>query len=334
MATAYTVFKGSASGHVMEARLRIPDLGPNDVLLENTHSGVCGTDLHYVQQDMVLGHEGIGIVKQIGPAVKAVKIGDRVGMGYARGGCGYCAPCQEGYTFQCENDSRAFGMADFDQGSMASHSVWPESRLVQIPASIPSEVAAPLMCAGQTVFVPFHRDNILPTETVGIMGIGGLGHLAIMIAAKWGCHVTVLSGTEQKKQEALSLGAHEFINTKEIGRIKPATKINRLFVTTSAKPDWNTIVNIMATHGHVYPLTIADGDFVFPYTPMILKELSIHGSCSSTMTQLRAMMDFVALHQIKPIVQEFPFNIEGVTAAFKRLEEGSIRYRGVLSIKS
>lgn len=90
----------------------------------------------------------------------------------------------------------------------------------------------------------------------------------------------------------------------------------------------------MATHGHIYPLTIADGDFVFPYTPMILKELSIHGSCSSTMTQLRAMMDFVALHQIRPIVQEFPFSTKGVSAAFKRLGEGSIRYRGVLSIKT
>lgn len=166
--------------------------------------------------------------------------GDRVGMGYAHGSCGYCAACQEGYAFQCENNGRAFGKTDFNQGSMASHSVWPESRLVQIPASISSAVAAPLMCAGQTVFVPFHRDNILPTETVGIMGIGGLGHLAIMIAAKWGCRVIVLSGTEQKRQEALALGAHEFINTKEIGEIKLAKKINRLFVTTSAKPDWDT----------------------------------------------------------------------------------------------
>lgn len=159
-------------------------------------------------------------------------------MGYAHGGCGHCSACREGYAFQCENDRRAFSMTDFDQGSMASHSVWPESRLVHIPDAIPSNVAAPLMCAGQTVFVPFHRDGIRPTETVGIMGIGGLGHLAIMIAAKWGCHVTVLSGTEEKKREAMALGAHEFINTKEIGNVKPSRKIDRLFVTTSAQPDW------------------------------------------------------------------------------------------------
>lgn len=159
-------------------------------------------------------------------------------MGYAHGGCGHCNACYEGYDFQCENSRRAFGLTDFDQGSMASHCVWPESRLVHIPASIPSNIAAPLMCAGQTVFAPFHRDNILPTETIGIMGIGGLGHLAVQFARKWGCHVTVLSGTEQKRQEAMALGAHEFINTKEVEKVKPARKIDRLFVTTSAQPDW------------------------------------------------------------------------------------------------
>ncbi|KAL9105243.1 MAG: hypothetical protein Q9227_009544 [Pyrenula ochraceoflavens] len=208
MANQYIAFRGSPSGEVEAVHLKTPQLGPKDVLLENTHSGVCGTDAHNLHRDIVLGHEGVGVVKAIG------------------------------YDFHCENGGKIHGVTDFDQGTFATHSVWPETRLVPIPESIPSLEAAPLLCAGQTVFVPFIRDKILPTESIGIIGIGGLGHLNISIAAAWGCHVTVLSSTESKKEEAMRLGAHEFVNIKKSEAIQVKRKIDRLFVTTSAQPDW------------------------------------------------------------------------------------------------
>lgn len=129
-------------------------------------------------------------------------------------------------------------MTDFDQGSFATHSVWPETRLAIIPDEITSDHAGPFMCAGQTVFIPFVRQGIKPSDCVGIVGIGGLGHLAIQFAAAWGCTVVVFSSSDNKKQEAIGFGATEFYNTTNLKAVDVLKKIDHLLVTTSAVPDW------------------------------------------------------------------------------------------------
>ncbi|PON23364.1 hypothetical protein TGAM01_v207891 [Trichoderma gamsii] len=329
MATTFTVFKGSSTGKVTESQTTVPALQSNDVLIENTHSGVCGTDAHYLHTDMVLGHEGVGVVKAVGSKVSLVKVGDRVGFGYVKGGCAECQYCLAGHTWHCVKGAHAFGISDFDQGSFATHSVWPETRLAILPDEILSAHAGPFMCAGQTVFIPFLRQGIKPSDCVGIVGIGGLGHLAIQFAAAWGCTVVGFSSSDNKKQEAMDFGATKFYNTTNLSAAD-VPKINHLLVTTSATPDWKLYTEVMAPFGHIYPLTISSGNLEFPYMAMIGKELSIHGSCSSTPDEVQTMLQFAVKHDIKPSIERFPMTAEGITNAFERLEGGKLRYRGVL----
>lgn len=134
---------------------------------------------------------------------------------------------------------RAFGLTDPNQGSFATKSVWPETGLVKIPDEIPSVEAGPYMCAGQTVFVPLLRQGVKPTDRIGIVGIGGLGHLAIQFAAAWGCKVTAFSGSDSKKQEALAFGATDFYNTASLKESEfDGGLIDHLLVTSGAQPDW------------------------------------------------------------------------------------------------
>jgi len=156
-----------------------------------------------------------------------------------RGGCGYCADCLLGYTWFCANSPNNYSMQGHDTATWSSQSVLPATRLAKIPEAIPSEFAGPLMCAGQTVFIPLARTDVRPWHTVGVVGIGGLGHLAIQFAAKMGCKVVVFSGTANKRDEAFKLGASEFYTADDLK--KPDMKkhfVNHLLVTTSQLPDW------------------------------------------------------------------------------------------------
>jgi D-arabinose 1-dehydrogenase-like Zn-dependent alcohol dehydrogenase len=137
----------------------------------------------------------------------------------------------------CINEPRYYSGSDFDQGSFATHVIWPETLLHRIPDGLTDAEAAPLFCAGQTVFIPLLK-HVKPGERVGIVGIGGLGHLAIQFASKWGCDVVAFSGTEKKKAEASMLGASEFVTTNGVEKFKLEKKLDHLFVTTSQHPKW------------------------------------------------------------------------------------------------
>jgi D-arabinose 1-dehydrogenase-like Zn-dependent alcohol dehydrogenase len=233
---SFTVFKGSKDGSIVKSQTTKGDLKGDDVLVKVTASGLCGTDEHYRHADMVLGHEGAGVVEATGPDVKFLKKGDRVGWGYEHDSCGHCQQCLTGKETFCE-ERAMYGEADLDQGSFASHAVWREAFLFQIPDNISDKDAAPLMCGGATVFNALKMYDIQPTDRVGVMGVGGLGHLAIQFADKMGCDVVVFSGTESKKEEATKLGAKEFVAMKGKKELDlQGKKINCLLVTTSAQP--------------------------------------------------------------------------------------------------
>jgi D-arabinose 1-dehydrogenase-like Zn-dependent alcohol dehydrogenase len=327
---SFTVFKGSKDGSPKKSTTTKPDqLKGDQVFLKVTASGLCGTDLHYKTQDMALGHEGVGVVEEVGPEVKVLKKGDRVGWGYEHDSCGHCNLCLTGAETYCPERAMYAG-ADLDQGSFASHAVWREAFLFKIPDELSDEAAAPLQCGGATVFNALRAYNAQPVETVGIMGVGGLGHLAIQFAAKMGCRVVVLSGSDRKKDEALKLGAHEFVATKDQKELKVSKPLDRLLVTTSAQPDWNLIMPIMAPGATIHPLSVADGNFSVPYMPLLGMGITVQGSIVAPRKIHRDMLQFAALHKIAPVTETFPMTEEGIKEAIDKLDKGDVHFRAVL----
>ncbi|KAG2149143.1 chaperonin 10-like protein [Suillus bovinus] len=329
----FTVFRGSLTGKIVESKTHKESLKPDEVLLKITHAGLCGTDEHYKTSDMVLGHEGVGVVQQVGSQVTSFKLtnlnsGDRAGWGFLHNSCGHCDECLNANEFFCP-DRSTYGKANTDQGAFATHAVWKAAFLFHIPDAVSSSDAAPLMCAGATVFNAMYLYNVRPADRVGIIGVGGLGHIAIQFAAKMGCEVVVFSGSDRKREEAKSLGAKEFY-TRNVSKQDVGKPIKHLFVTTSHLPDWDPFLSILAPNATIYPITVSHGNFVMPYTPIISKGLRIQGIFCASRGVHAKMLRFVAVHGIKPITQEFPLTAEGIEEAMAKLEKGEIRYRAVL----
>lgn len=327
---SWKVFKGSKDGRIVESKTEKQDVQGDQVLIKVTASGLCGTDLHYKNADMVLGHEGVGVVEAIGPEVKKLKRGDRVGWGYEHDSCGLCEYCISGREIYCQ-DRKWYGNADLDQGSFAQKAIWREAFLFKIPDDLTDEEAAPLMCAGATVWNALRMDADAPTATVGIIGIGGLGHLAIQFASKMGMNVVALSGSENKRGEAMKLGAHRFYSTNgkkelDIGE----QKLDTLLITTSFQPDLDLYLPLLKPEATIFPLTVAEGNFQIPYLPMVLNGYRVQGTVVASRGAHSNMIQFAARHQVKPVIMKFPMTKDGIEDAIRMLEEGKIRYRAVL----
>ncbi|KAK4250175.1 chaperonin 10-like protein [Corynascus novoguineensis] len=325
-----TVFKGGKDGVPKKSTTLKPDeLVGDEVYLRVTASGVCGTDLHYLTNDMVLGHEGVGVVEGVGPDVKHLKKGDRVGWGYETDSCGRCDACIGGDDIFCP-ERAMYGEANHDQGSFALDAVWREAFLHRIPHAISDREAAPLQCGGATVYTALY--DVRPNEVVGIMGVGGLGHLAIQFAAKMGCRVVVLSGTDSKRDHALELGAYQFVAMKDAGEkeLEDVWPLARLLVTTSAQPAWDKLLALMAPRSRIYPLSVSSGDLVIPYMPFISKAIAVQGSIVATRKVHREMLEFAATHGVRPVIQTFPMTEKGIKDALDKLDQGKVHYRAVL----
>ncbi|KAE8352276.1 NADP-dependent alcohol dehydrogenase [Aspergillus coremiiformis] len=276
---------------------------------------------------------GVGVVEQVGSACTAFRIGDRVGWGVINSTCGNCEMCMAGKDKYCP-DAKMYGFDGYDtQGSVCSHAVRKEQWLFKIPDAIPSGDAAPLMCGGGTVWTPLVEQCRI-FERVGVVGIGGLGHLAIQFAAKMGCDVVVFSSTDDKREEALRLGANEFYATKGVldyamlGVTKP---IDRLIITSSAKFNLGLFYPVLARNAKILPLSFDDGDLVAPNMATLLSGNSIVGGCICSRFLQNKMLDFAARHKITPIVEKYPMTLHGVSEAVNRLRNGKMRYRAVIS---
>ncbi|KAJ7459823.1 chaperonin 10-like protein [Mycena latifolia] len=328
MGIDFTVFKGSVNGIVEATSHRELPTG-NQVLVKITHSGICGTDEHFKQADMALGHEGVGIVEQIGEAVKGFKVGDVVGWGYVHKTCGACSLCLSGHDNYCAA-ADLYGTSDFDQGSFGTHAIWDASWVFKIPDGLSPEDAAPLMCGGAAVWGVIDTYNIRPTDRVGVVGVGGLGHLAIQFLAKMGVRVAVFSSTEEKRALAVSLGAAEFYVTKGATALEIGAPLDHLLVTTSFLPDWMPFINILKSTGRIYALTISGSDLVIPMMPVVMRGLTIQGSGVTSRGRQIEMLEFAASHKIKSIIERFPMTKEGIEEGMAKLREGRIRYKAVL----
>jgi D-arabinose 1-dehydrogenase-like Zn-dependent alcohol dehydrogenase len=237
MVSEYTVFRG-VEGIIKSSLTQKPQLGPKDILVRITHSGVCATDLAYVPYGIALGHEGVGIVEAIGSGVTQFKVGERAGGGYHRDSCGHCSYCLTARDIWCYERS-IFGETDFNNGTFGEYYVGKETYLHKIPHGLASEHAAPLQCAGATTYNALVQ-VVKPGERVGIVGIGGLGHLAIQFAQKFGTEVVVFSTSKSKEDEAKKLGASEFYLFDGLEELQKP--VNTLVVAGSKYPDWSKYV--------------------------------------------------------------------------------------------
>ncbi|KAF8558173.1 GroES-like protein [Imleria badia] len=326
----YTVYKGHQSGKIVKSSGHKDTLAPDEVLLKITHAGLCGTDEHYKSADMVLGHEGVGIVEKVGTEVDTFKAGDRAGWGYLHNCCMHCDQCLSGNEMFCVQRAM-YGDANLDQGAFASHAVWKAPFLFHIPDSIPSAAAAPLMCAGSTVFNPLYT-YVHSTDRVGVVGIGGLGHLAIQFASKMGCEVVAFSSSDNKKEEAKKLGATEFYATKGVTKLEIGRRVDHLIITTASLPDWNLLLPVVEPRGSIYPLTVSEQDLVLPAMAVLGAGLRIQGGLPCPRGSHVKMLRFAALHGIQPVIEEFPMSVDGIEQAMAKLEKGKIRYRAVMVV--
>ncbi|CAI7665898.1 unnamed protein product [Penicillium bialowiezense] len=328
MSVTFEVFRGSKEGKIV-ADKTTRTLQPNEVYIETSHSGLCGTDEHFLHSGMVLGHEGVGSIRQVGRDVTSVKIGQRVGFGYTHYVCGTCEKCLTGWDQYCEN-KKEYGTHDHDLGSFGEGVVWDADCVIPIPDGYDSADAAPLMCAGATVWTVLSEYGVKATDRVAIMGVGGLGHLAIKLASAMGCHVVVLSSSESKREEAFNFGAseyHVFKAGEEIPNFKP---VNHLLLCGSASVDYPSLIPLMEIHGSIYPLTVDLNTTPVPLLALNIKGVRIQGSLVASRHSLRSLVEFAAKKKITPTTMTFPLTASGVEDAMETLRNGKMRYRGVL----
>ncbi|KAF7546263.1 hypothetical protein G7Z17_g8569 [Cylindrodendrum hubeiense] len=331
MGIDFTVFKGSKTGDIVESKGH-RDPAPSEVIVKISHCGVCGTDEHYRHAEMGLGHEGVGIITEVGSAVHSIsdfRVGDRVGLGWFHKFCGHCKACLTGRQHHCAN-STSFGTADHDQGCFGTGVAWDVSTIAKIPDDIPSEFAGPLMCGGATVWGPLHDYGLRAGDRVGIIGVGGLGHMAIQFAAKIGMEAVVFSRTDSKKQQALDFGATEFVATGGKEKLDGVAPLDALLITTSANPDLSLFLPIMAKGAKVFPLTISPESLQLSPLALIMSGIVVIGSGLAPVASINNMLAFAAKNDIRPHIEKFPMTQAGVVEAMQKLRDGKMRYRGVL----
>lgn len=314
------------------------ELGGDGVEIAVTHCGICHSDLSMLDNDwgitaypFVGGHEITGTVTALGDHVPTdkLKIGDTVGLGWFSESCMHCRSCLHGDHNLCLNDpqqtivQRHGGFAD----KVRAHWGW----ATKLPDGLDPAKAGPLFCGGITVFNPIVQHGISPMSRVGVIGIGGLGHMALMFLRAWGCEVTAFSTSSDKEQEARGLGAHEFVNTKESGALeKLAGKFDLILNTTNASLDWDAYLNALAAKGVLHTVGVVGNTFgASQVFPMISGQKSLSASPLGSPATTADMLAFCARHDIAPMTETF--KMSDINDAFEKLRNGSPRYRLVLT---
>jgi len=330
--TTQQVLKGSEEGKIVSSTIKVREVGPNDVLIKIKACGLCFTDAHQTSKDMVLGHEPVGVIEKVGEQVKNYKTGDLVGWGYLHNSCLTCEFCLSGRDVLCPQ-RKMYAAADFDQGGFGEYYVADSRFISRIPEGLTAEEAAPLFCAGATVFSAIYNNKVSPTDHVGVIGVGGLGHLAVQFLSKWGCHVTTLSTSDSKKQEALKMGAHQHVITKvpKGEKIQIKEKLNYIFSTVDGQLPWDDYLDLLKPGGKLVVIGVGEGKMEHAYFPLIAREMSIGGSLVASRYVQNLMLEFAARHGIKPWIEVLPMDEQNLNTAFERLKKGDVKYRFVLN---
>ncbi len=313
------------------------ELGADDVEIDVETCGICHSDLSMMNNEwgmtaypLVPGHEVIGRVSALGSNAKGLKIGQRVGVGWASSSCMHCQPCLGGDQNLCATHS---GTIVGRHGGFANkvRAQWPWA--IPIPDGIAAKDAGPLLCGGVTVFTPFRVFGIKPTDRVGVVGIGGLGHMALKFARAWGCEVTAFSSTEAKAAEARAFGAHNVVNTRNDDDLKRvAGTLDLLLVTVNVPLNWPAMIGTLRPKGRLHVVGAVLEPIPVAAFPIIMGQNSISGSPNGSPVTSAQMLDFCARHNIAPQTEHFP--ISQVNDAIQHLLDGKARYRVVLDIAS
>jgi uncharacterized zinc-type alcohol dehydrogenase-like protein len=309
------------------------DLKPDEVEIKVSHCGICHSDLSMLDNDwgmtafpFVGGHEVTGSVIALGSEAKGLKIGQKVGLGWSAKSCLSCPQCLSGDHNLC---AAAQGTIVGRHGGFADlvRAQWPWVRA--LPDGLDLAKAGPLLCGGVTVFSPLLIHGVSPTARVGVVGIGGLGHMALQFAAKWGCEVHAFTTSDSKEAEARQLGAHFVHNTRKDGTLKAlAGRLDLIISTINVPQDVPGLLNALAPKGRLHVVGAVLEPLSVPALSLIFGQKAIAGSPTGSPTAIDAMLAFSARHHLAPITEHFPMS--KINDAFEHLRAGKARYRIVL----
>ena len=311
----------------------LPDIGPEEIDIKVEYCGLCHSDLSMMgnewgitQFPFVGGHEVIGTIAAAGPQVKGVKEGDRVGLGWMSHSCLHCQQCFSGDHNLCHSAEQTIvgrygGFADM----VRCHWEW----AIPLPNTLEAEKAGPLFCGGITVFNPIIQLNIKPIHRVGVIGIGGLGHLALQFLNKWGCEVTAFTSSPAKKDEAIKMGAHYVVNSKDHSALKThAGRFDLILNTANADLKWDSFFALLSPKGHLHTVGVVPKPFSVPAMTLIGEQSSLSGSPIGSPGTVHNMLEFCARHKIMPITETFAMS--DLNKALEHLDAGKARYRIIL----
>lgn len=343
-AFAATASDAPLSPHSFDRR----DPGPDDVAIQIQYCGVCHSDLHMVKNDLgnavyplVPGHEIAGVVTAVGANVSRFKEGDRVGVGCMVDSCRTCEACREGLEQYCvPGMTQTYGSPDpkgaevgqtITQGGYSDRITVDQNYVLSIPDSIPLDAAAPLLCAGITTYSPLKTWGIGPGSKVAVIGLGGLGHMAVKLAAAMGAEVTVLSTSDRKKADAERMGAKHFlINSDQAAMAAAAEKFNLIINTVSATHEIASHINLLARDGTMVMLGLSTEGMPVYAVPLLWRRRRVAGSLIGGIRETQEMLDFCAEHGVACDIEVIaPAEIN---EAYQRMEKSDVRYRFVIDM--
>lgn len=318
--------------------------GPHDVSIEILYCGVCHTDIHFIRDDlgmslypMVPGHEIVGRIIQVGNHVKKFKEGDFAGVGCLVDSCRECRNCEEGLEQFCENGfvlTYSFYEKDgktITQGGYSARIVVDERFVLKVSDKLPLEKVAPLLCAGITTYSPMKYWKIGKGHKVGVVGLGGLGHMAVKFAASFGAEVTVLSTSASKEADAMRLGAHQFVLTNEEEQLKKVTNYFDFIINTvSSHHDYDKYLYLLSHSGTLILLGVTTEPMQLPSIHMVFNRKAVAGSLIGGLPETQEMLDYCAEHNITSDVEVIP--IQQINDAYERILKGDIKYRFVIDM--
>ncbi len=318
----------------------------HDVAFDVLYSGVCHSDIHQINEDwgpslfpMVPGHEIVGVVTGVGPSASKFEIGDRIGVGTFVDSCRECEYCIRGEQQYCvESDTPTYNGYERDGttiafGGYSTHFVVDEAYAVHVPESLDLAGAAPLLCAGITLYSPLRHWNATTGVTVGIVGLGGLGHMGVKFSAALGATTTVFSHSSGKREDALRLGAHDFVDTSDEDQLKSRRGHYDLIINTaSADLDLAPYLDLLKVDGALVLVGLPSSPYSLGAGPLVQKRRSVAGSMAGGMRELQEMMDFCGEHAITSDVEVV--RAEYLPTAFERTVASDVKYRFVIDATS